>query len=684
MIVSAIRVRAGLSSAMAVGVLTLALGASAATAHATSGPMVAVAQGVNPSALPGATGFGDTPADTPETVSFIMREHNLDQLKTAVQQGIRQDLTVDQFAAVYGQTPQAISALTRYLSGFGISTQVYRDDVDVVANGTAGEFDQALAVQQREYHVPAVHGLHGMRGIPGQTVHGAAGSPELPGPLARTVLAILGLSNYSSYTSNTVHAGAASSSSASSAGCPGVLPPAAPVGLELSSDPSGCHTAADFARQYNLTPLYRQGAAGQGQTLAIVTLAALDPGAPQYYWRRILHQTPSGRTVNVDNVDGGPGAPSDASGTGETDLDVEQSGGIAPGANVIVYQAPNTDPGFADAFFTAASQDTAGSLSTSWGEPETYLEEAVAAGEETSAYTAAFDEAFLELAAQGQSAFDAAGDDGSYDAQEDPTPNTNLSVDTPADSPYITASGGTTLPLTATVAGTVNGDAAGTENISVSQQRAWGWDYAWQAAANTTPESLASAAEANVVGGGGGFSSFYSEPWYQSGVPGTDTFSAVPYLTPTDYVTEDGLTLPEAWSFDPTPSVVQGFASGRAVPDLAANADPISGYLLYEPSWAPIGQPTLQEGWGGTSFVAPQFNGSTAVIDSYVGRRVGFWNPSIYAFARGGSSPFTPLDQGGTDNDNIYYTGTPGTLFNEASGLGYPDLTKLAQDFATR
>ena len=63
------------------------------------------------------------------------------------------------------------------------------------------------------------------------------------------------------------------------------------------------------------------------------------------------------------NLDGGPGAPSDAAGSGETDLDVEQSGGIAPDANVIVYQAPNTDNGFADGFFQAASQNIAGSVS---------------------------------------------------------------------------------------------------------------------------------------------------------------------------------------------------------------------------------------------------------------------------------------------------------------------------------
>jgi hypothetical protein len=32
------------------------------------------------------------------------------------------------------------------------------------------------------------------------------------------------------------------------------------------------------------------------------------------------------------------------------------------------------------------------------------------------------------------------------------------------------------------------------------------------------------------------------------------------------------------------------------VPDVSANADPYSGYLLYEPSLAGIGQRTLQAG----------------------------------------------------------------------------------------
>jgi subtilase family serine protease len=65
--------------------------------------------------------------------------------------------------------------------------------------------------------------------------------------------------------------------------------------------------------------------------------------------------------LTVVNIDGGPGPPSDTSGSSETTLDVEQSGGIAPGANTVVYQAPNTDQGFLDAFAAAIQSNKAAS-----------------------------------------------------------------------------------------------------------------------------------------------------------------------------------------------------------------------------------------------------------------------------------------------------------------------------------
>jgi kumamolisin len=122
--------------------------------------------------------------------------------------------------------------------------------------------------------------------------------------------------------------------------------------------------------------------------------------------------------------------------------------------------------------------------------------------------------------------------------------------------------------------------------------------------------------------------------------------------------------------------------SGRAVPDVSADADPYSGYLLYEPSAVAAGFPALEGGWGGTSFTSPQFNGSTAVIDSYLGHRIGLWNPNLYTFAAGRNSPVTPLNQVGTGNDILFYTGNPGQLYNPATGLGVPDLAQFARDLA--
>jgi kumamolisin len=656
------RLTAGLALGVAIVMTPLATMAAPVSAAATPGPNTqeAVASGVNVAALPGAAVFGNTPADTPETVSFILRERNVSFLESQIVHGIRNFVSVPQFALTYGQTQANISALTSYLAHYGIKTDVYEDNVDVSATGTAGEFDSALSVTQKQYDVPQLPGSNGSNSIPAQNnVHANTASPLLPYRLSNFVLAILGLSNYSPYADHAVKPTTSllKPQAGSSNSC------LAEFGL-----PNGCHLPSDFASMYNLKGLYQRGATGSGQTLGIVTLAAVDPTSPAYFWSNIAKVNRTGN-FTIQNIDGGPGAPSIASGTDETDLDIEQSGALAPGANVIDYQAPNTDPGFIDSFFTAASQNTASTVSTSWGESETVVAAAILAGQEASTYLAAFDEAFLELAAQGQSDFDASGDAGAYDASRD-LGTTNLSVDTSSDSPYITATGGTTLPWTGQLTGP-----DGTATVTAPAQRIWGWDYMWQAIATIEGESLSEAAETTVVGGGGGFSQVYSTPAYQQGVSGVNSFHAVPYLTPTDFTTvTPGLTEPEAWSFNPTPAVISGSGSGRNTPDVSTDADPQTGYLVYGASF---GGDDLAE-YGGTSFVAPQLNGATATIDSFLGHRVGLWNPAIYAAARGGNSPFTQLNQTGTSNDNIYYTGNPGDAYNQGDGLGLPNLAELA------
>ena len=635
-------------------------GAAAAPATAPNTP-TSVPSGINAAALPGATVFGATPADTPVTVSFILKEQGMQSLEAKVEAGIPSSdyLSVSRFAAEYGQSSSNISALTSYLAGFGISTSVYADNLDVAANGTAGEFDQALTITEENVHVPAQQGTGGFGPRRAQDVYTNEQSPLLPYRLASFVAAILGLSNYGPYVSDIAKpASETEPQQGSSNSC------VAEFGLT-----NGCHLPSFFAKAYNLAPLYAR-ADGTGQTIGIVTLAAVDPGSPEYFWSNIADVNRTG-SLTVDNVDGGPGAPSADSGSVETDLDIEQSGSLAPGANIIDYQAPNTDYGFADAFLTAASQNIASGVSASWGLSETAIEAEILSGEESAGYVQAFDEAFLEMAAQGQSAFTSSADAGAYTASED-IGTTNLSADNPADSPFVTACGATSLPGTTYLSGT-----DGTATATTTTQRIWGWDYLWKGIAQVNGVSLAEAAESAVVGSGGGYSVDEPEPSYQKDVAGTEDFHAVEYLTPTAYTeVAPGLTEPTEWNFNPAPSVTSGVGNGgRAIPDLATNGDPQTGYLVYGASVGGLSE------YGGTSFVDPQMNGSTAVIDSYLGHRVGFWNPVMYGAVASGDDLFSQLNTTSTSNDNIYYTGNPGQPYNPGIGLGMPNLADLAGIF---
>ena len=636
--------------------LAFAPDATAATGTSPNAP-TAVPSGIDAATLPGATVFGSTPADTPVTVSFILKERNIQLLEAEVEAGIPSSnfLSTSQFAARYGQPTSSISALTSYLAGFGITTTVYGDDLDVVANGTAGDFDSALTITEENVHVPQQGGGTGFQAVREQDVYTNTQEPLLPFHLASFITAILGLSNYGPFVNNIVQP---STHDAPQQGNSNTC--AAEFGLT-----NGCHLPSFFSQTYNLNPLY-QRANGSGQTIGIVTLAAVDSGSPEFFWSNVANVNRTG-SLTVDNVDGGPGAASSASGSGETDLDIEQSGSLAPGANIIDYQAPNTDFGFADAFFSAASQNIASDVSASWGSSETAIQASIRSSAEAAGYVQAFDEAFLEMAAQGQSAFTSTGDAGAYTASRDIL-TTNLNADNPADSPFITACGGTSLPGSTFLSGP-DGNATATTTTN----RIWGWDYLWAPVAQITGQSLADTAESLVVGDGGGFSGIEPEPIYQREVSGTNDFHGVEYLTPTDFTqVAPGLTEPTEWNFNATPTVSFGFANGRAVPDLSTDADPQTGYLVYGTSDGGLSEA------GGTSFVAPQMNGATAVIDSYVGHRVGFWNPAMYRAVALGNNPFTQLNSTGTGNDNIFYTGNPGQPYNPGTGLGMPDLTRLA------
>jgi len=121
--------------------------------------------------------------------------------------------------------------------------------------------------------------------------------------------------------------------------------------------------------------------------------------------------------------------------------------------------------------------------------------------------------------------------------------------------------------------------------------------------------------------------------------------------------------------------------AGRNLPDLSLNADPQTGYVLVDCTDFP--EPYFPDCaaafFGGTSFVAPQLNGITALVDQSTGSRVGFLNPTIYAmqsvFGYGENEPFNDITAG----DNWFYDGVLG--YDNGSGIGTINAANLSRAY---
>ena len=141
------------------------------------------------------------------------------------------------------------------------------------------------------------------------------------------------------------------------------------------------------------------------------------------------------RRSTASSLNGGPGS-------GEAALDIENVIGLAPKANIAVYEGPNSGDGPYDTMNAIISQHLAQVVTTSWGQCEPA---------EGSQQTGAENTLFQEAAAQGMSVLSASGDDGSEDCDgTGGAPQDALEVDDPASQPYVTGVGGTTLSADST------------------------------------------------------------------------------------------------------------------------------------------------------------------------------------------------------------------------------------------
>jgi subtilase family serine protease len=340
------------------------------------------------------------------------------------------------------------------------------------------------------------------------------------------------------------------------------------------------------------------GMTGRGQTVAIVDAYAsptMPADADQY--AKITGDRPftagQYRQFKVGPfTQAGPAACGAQSWYGEETLDIESVHGQAPGAGIRYVAAANcADTALVQALAFIVNRNLASIVSDSWGDLA-----------ESSSLSAAYDLVFQAGAAEGIGFFFSSGDSGYESPGEDPA-STQQQVDFPTSSPYVTSVGGTSLAIG--------------KHSNYEWETAWGTlldplsahGKSWQ---SRPPGSFPAGYDGS---GGGGVSTQYPQPAYQSGVVPASLATHLP----------DGAT-------SATPM--------RVVPDVSALADPSTGFL--------VGQTTLQPDGttyafslsriGGTSVSSPTFAGIEADAQQACGSRLGLANPVIYA--RYGTSAF--------------------------------------------
>lgn len=258
---------------------------------------------------------------------------------------------------------------------------------------------------------------------------------------------------------------------------------------------------------------------------------------------------------------------------GEESLDVEAVHAVAPNANVTYVGAASCfDDDLLDSLGKIVDNHLADIVSNSWGDIE---------ANQTPDLAAAYDQVFQLGAVEGIGFYFSSGDDG------DQVANTGTKqVDTPANSAWVTAVGGTSL--------------------AVGRDNQYLWETGWgteKATLSADGKSWTNFPGAFTSGAGGGTSKTVAEPFYQKGV--------VP----------DALA--KANSAD----------GNRVVPDIAAIADPNTGFKVGQTQTFPDGSQQYSEyRIGGTSLAAPVIAAVQALAqEARGGKAIGFANPTIYA-----------------------------------------------------
>jgi subtilase family serine protease len=333
-------------------------------------------------------------------------------------------LTPQQFADQFGPDEQDCQALIRFFESKRLTvTGTHANRLVMEVSGAVSDIEAAFATRLRVYPHPKEN----------RRFFAPEQEPSIdPGV---PMLDISGLDNFVLPHPTSLHPAFASRSAVPNAG----------------SASGGSYRGKDFRAAY----LPGVALSGAGQLVGLIEFDGYYPGDITTY------ETDAGLpNVPLQNVllSGFSGSPGDNN--AEVALDIEVAISVAPGlSGVMIYEGmqPNT------LLNRMATDNRAKQLSSSW----------------TFGINATTENIFREFAAQGQSMFQASGDNGAYSA----------AVDTPADDPSVTVVGGTSLS-------------------TIGPAGAWLTETTWNWALSGMGTNAS----------GGGVSTTYAIPSYQKGI----------------------------------------------------------------------------------------------------------------------------------------------------------------------
>jgi subtilase family serine protease len=372
---------------------------------------------------------------------------------------------------------------------------------------------------------------------------------------------------------------------------------------QSAANPVPCYAPAQIRKAYDIPG----NLTGAGETIAIIDAF----GDPLLLNDLALFDATFGLptpTVNVICPDSrgcptvDPTNPDEVSWAAEISLDVQWSHAIAPGATIdLVVAYSDADADIQTAQRYVVTNNLGDVLSQSFGENELCLQA------ETSIFNATVT-AFQTAQANNMSVFASSGDQGSATLNCAGTAYVE-GVNLPASDPLVTSVGGTHLNANYTT-GTYQSESV--------------WND--------------SGLNPDFGAGGGGFSTIFSRPSYQTG-----TGSAF-----------------------------------RGVPDVTYSGDVYNGVLVVF-SEGNGGTPAFFI-FGGTSAGSPQWAALASLADQAAGHDLGFLNPSLYNLA--GSAFYASIFHDITVGNNAWdVSGEPGYSahrgWDAASGLGSPIANSL-------